>query len=191
MRRFLLIAPLCALLAAPLPLAAQTGDGAAATVEEQLDEAFALLGGDTDPSTAKGAERRILRLWLESGSPTIDLLMSWSLKAMQQEDYPKALDYLDQVVTLKPDYVEGWNKRATVFFLTDDYGKALADIERVLALEPRHFGALSGLGMIFKDIGEEERAIEAFEHALRIDPLLDNVRKALDELREETGGSGI
>jgi tetratricopeptide (TPR) repeat protein len=80
--------------------------------------------------------------------------------------------------------VEGWNKRATVYYLTDDYAKSLSDIQRVLALEPRHFAALSGLGAILSDIGDDQRAIEAYQEALTIDPHLDNVKKALDEIKD-------
>jgi len=86
---------------------------------------------------------------------------------------------------MMPDYVEGWNKRATVHFLLDDYERALADIEQVLLREPRHFGAMSGLGIIFRDIGETDRAIEVFRTALELDPYLENVREALDKIESE------
>ncbi len=161
------------------------------SVREQLDEAFLTLKNEPNQRLAKNAERRIIRLWLESGSDTVDLLMSRALQAIDDEAYGMALDYLDRIILLAPDFAEGWNKRATVHFLTDDYGKAIADIHRVLILEPRHFGALSGLGMMLREIGDDGRAIEAFEAALAIDPLLDNVRDALQALRDETQGTDI
>ena len=92
---------------------------------------------------------------------------------------------------MKPDYAEGWTKRATVYFLIDDYKKSIFDIERTLALEPRHFGALSGLGMIMRDIGQDKRAIDAFQRALAVDPYLDNVKKALDDIQGENAGKEI
>ena len=138
-------------------------DKPAASKSERLDGLFATLKSTKSASEAKVAEGSILRLWLESGSDTIDLLMAWAIKAIDAKNYPLALDFLDRIVTMKPDYVEGWNKRATVYFLTDDYKKSIADIERTLALEPRHFGALSGLGMIMRDIGDDKRAIEAYQ----------------------------
>jgi tetratricopeptide (TPR) repeat protein len=107
---------------------------------------------------------------------------------MDEEDYPLALDLLDRIVTLQPDYVEGWNKRATVHFINDDIGKSLSDLERVLALEPRHFGALAGLGTIFRELGDNRRAIEAYRHALELDPYLEDVGKAIEELENEGGG---
>ena len=161
------------------------------SVARQIDEAFVTLQTSPNRRAAKVAERRIIQLWLDSGSPTVDLLMSWTLRAMDEEDYPLALDYLDRIIMLKPDYAEGWNKRATVFFLVDDFAKSIADIEQVLALEPRHFGALSGLGMILSEIGEPQQAIDVFGKALAVDPLLDDVRQALDELLAETAGTDI
>ena len=150
---------------------------------ERLDSLFATLKSAKSVREAKVAESSILGLWLESGSDTVDLLMDWAMKAIDAKNYALALDYLDRVVTMKPDYAEGWNKRATVYFLTDDYKKSIFDIERTLALEPRHFGALSGLGMIMRDIGQDKRAIDAFQRALAVDPYLDNVKKALDEIQ--------
>ena len=66
--------------------------------------------------------------------------------------------------------------------------KSIADIGKVLELEPRHFGALSGLGMIMRSIGDDDRAMAAFREALAVDPHLDNVREELDSLEAETAG---
>jgi tetratricopeptide (TPR) repeat protein len=158
---------------------------------ERLDMLFATLKSSPDAEAAKAAEDDIIKLWLESGSDTVDLLMGWTLAAMEEKNYALALDYLDRIVTMKPDYAEGWNKRATVHFLVDDYSKAIADIERTLALEPRHFGALSGLGTIMRDIGDNGRAVTAYRQALDVDPHLDNVKQALDEIEKEGAGEEI
>ncbi len=156
--------------------------------ETRLSSLFETLKTETDANTASEIEDEILRVWLESGSDTVDLLMDWTLQAMERKQYPRALDFLDRIIVMEPGYVEGWNKRATVHFLVDDYGKALADIARVLELEPRHFGALSGLGIIFRSLGENERAKAAFRAALELDPHLENVREELKSLEAETGG---
>lgn len=155
---------------------------------ERIDSLFASLKTETDPDAADEIENAILQLWLDSGSDTIDLLMQWTLKAMEEKQYPRALDFLDRIILLAPGYVEGWNKRATVYFLMDDYGRSIADIGKVLELEPRHFGALSGLGMIMRSIGDDDRAKTAFREALAVDPHLDNVREELESLEAETAG---
>jgi tetratricopeptide (TPR) repeat protein len=152
---------------------------------EQLDTLFATLKAEKDEKAAKQAEASILRLWLESGSDTVDLLMGWSIQAMAAKDFSLALDYLDRVTVLRPDYAEGWNKRATVYFMINDYPRSIADIQRTLALEPRHFGALSGLGIILDSFGDKRRAMEAYQKALDADPHLGNVREALEKLTKE------
>ena len=98
---------------------------------------------------------------------------------------------LDAVIALKPDYVEAWNRRATVYYLKQDYGHALADIAAVLAREPRHFGALSGLGLILQDIGDDKQALEAYRKALAIDPHLENLPDVVKTLSEKVEGRDI
>jgi tetratricopeptide (TPR) repeat protein len=194
--RIALIATVLA-FAAPVPLAMAEETNASVSDEQsappksraaQLDELFATLKSAKTKEVADVAESSIMRLWLQSGSDTVDLLMSWAMKAMSEKDYPLALDFLDRVVTMKPDYSEGWNTRATVYYLTDDYSRSLEDINHTLALEPRHFGALSGLGMILRGLGEDKKAIDVFQRVLLIDPYLDNVKKALDELQTKAAG---
>jgi tetratricopeptide (TPR) repeat protein len=157
----------------------------------EIDALFQTLHATKDRDEAKAAETRILTLWLESGSDTIDLLMGWVITAIEDKDYAAALDLLDRVTSMKPEYAEGWNKRATVYFLLDDYSKSVSDIRRALALEPRHFGALSGLGMIMRSLGDNKGAMAAFRQALEADPFLDNVREALQELEKEAAGRDI
>jgi len=184
LRRNLLV--VCFAVASAVSTAGSAGaQTASASVADQLDQAFETLATSDSERVAKSAERRILRLWMETESDTVDLLMSWALEAMEDEDFALALDFLDRIVVMMPDYVEGWNKRATVHFLLDDYERALADIEQVLLREPRHFGAMSGLGIIFRDIGETDRAIEVFRTALELDPYLENVSEALDKIESE------
>ena len=156
--------------------------------EARLASLFETLKTETDPDAAGEVENEILDVWLDSESDTVDLLMDWTLQAMEGKQYPRALDFLDRIILMEPAYVEGWNKRATVYFLLDDYGMALADIGKVLELEPRHFGALSGLGIILRSLGEDERAKAAFRAALDIDPHLTNVREELESLEAETAG---
>jgi tetratricopeptide (TPR) repeat protein len=188
-----------ALLQAPIA-PAQTADGGARQTlaetapksrAEQLDELFATLAASENGEAAKAAERGILRLWLESGSDTIDLLMNRALAATDEEEYPLALDFLDRIITLEPGYAEGWNRRATIHFLNDDYGKAIADLEQVLAIEPRHFGALAGLGTMLRELGHEQLALDAYRQALALDPVMSEVQNAIDELEAESGGRGI
>src|SRR5581483_8042192 len=100
-----------------------------------------------DDATAKAIEERIWALWFVSPSDTANLLMTRVRTAVEAKDTDLALKLLDAIIEVKPDFVEAWNRRASIYFLKKDFGKSLADIRQVLKLEPRHFGALSGLGI--------------------------------------------
>jgi len=95
------------------------------------------------------------------------------------------------VIGLKPEYVEAWNRRATLYFANKDYAKAVADIREVLAREPRHFGALSGLGIIMQEFGEDKLALEAFRRALAVNPHLPKIPEMVKTLAEKVEGRDI
>jgi tetratricopeptide (TPR) repeat protein len=98
---------------------------------------------------------------------------------------------LSAVVKLRPDYVEGWNRRATLYYLQNDYTRSLQDIEQVLRREPRHFGALAGLGMIMQELGDDRRALDAFRKALAVNPHLEKVPELVKTLTEKVEGRDI
>jgi tetratricopeptide (TPR) repeat protein len=156
-----------------------------------LDTLFAALKIAPDEDSSKAIEQRIWAVWMISGSDTCNLLMSRVKQATDAKDYDLALKLLDAVVEIKPDYVEGWNQRATIYYLKDDYAHAIADIGQVLAREPRHFGALSGLGVILQEIGDDKDALKAYRDALKIDPHLENIPDVVKELSVKVEGRDI
>ena len=141
-----------------------------------------------DVQTAQTLEQAIWRLWLQSGSPTIDILTARAIILMNKGAFDKALKLLDTVIRLAPDYAEGWNKRATVLFFMGQYERSRYDISRTLALEPRHFGALSGLGLVMREINDKKAALEAFRRALKVHPFLPGALEAVKILGPEVEG---
>jgi tetratricopeptide (TPR) repeat protein len=167
------------------------GPRTARTESYSLDTLFAALKIAPDDASAKAIEDRIWAMWLVSGSDTCTLLMTRVKDATDGKNYDLAIKLLDAVIAIKPDYVEAWNRRATVYYLKQDYGHSLADLRAVLAREPRHFGALSGLGLILQDIGDDKDALTAYRKALAIDPHLDNIPEVVKTLSEKVEGRPI
>lgn len=159
--------------------------------ERGLDFLLGALKAAPDESSARHVEHRIWALWSATRSDTTQLLMARANVAIAAKQYDLALQLLDSVVRLSPDYLEGWNRRASVYYLQDRYTEALADLQQVLSREPRHFGALGGLGYIMREIGDERRALIALRRALEIDPHLDKVPELVRRLQEKVEGRDI
>jgi tetratricopeptide (TPR) repeat protein len=156
-----------------------------------LDTLLDALKVAPDEESSKAIEERIWAMWMISSSDTCNLLMSRVKAASDGKDYDLAIKLLNAIITIKPDFVEAWNQRATVFYLKNDYGHAIADLGQVLAREPRHFGALSGLGLILQDIGDDKDALEAYRKALAIDPHLEHIPDVVKTLSEKVEGRDI
>ncbi len=196
-------------MAAPLPALAQDPGTTPSKQQKKLPEApgklpkvgadrtrgldflFGALKVAPDEASAKHVEARIWALWMQTPSDTAALLMVRAKAAMDAQKMDVALKLLDAVVKLRPDYVEAWNRRATVYYLQNDYAHSLQDIEQVLVREPRHFGALAGLGMIMQDLGDDKRALDAFRKALAVNPYLEKVPELIKNLTEKVEGRDI
>ncbi len=188
MRRLILSLSLFLLLGASMSCSSEPP---APRREASLDALFQQLRSARSQEEAEMVAVTIRHVWSRSGRHGVDTLMNQAVGAIHSGDYDTAVTTLDGVVERAPDYVEGWNLRATVHYLREEYGAAVADIERVLALEPRHFGALAGLGRIFLALDDKKAALAAFEMALSIHPRLTEVRAEVDSLREELAGIPI
>jgi tetratricopeptide (TPR) repeat protein len=156
-----------------------------------LDFLFGALKLAPDDTTAKAIEERIWALWVVSRSDTANLLMSRVKTAIEAQDADLAIQLLNAIVKIKPDYVEAWNRRATLYYMKKDYGHSIADIREVLKREPRHFGALSGLGLIMQDIGDDKQALEVYRRALAVHPRLQRIPDVVKTLQEKVEGRDI
>jgi tetratricopeptide (TPR) repeat protein len=168
--------------AAPNPPAASTD------YSEKLDVLFGKLHGSADPAEAKQTEQEIWLIWSQNGAPEAMALLGEASLAMQVGDIDSAEQKLVKLVNAYPDFAEGWNRRATLYFMQGRYAESLADIARVLELEPRHFGALSGKGMILLAQGKKADALKAMKDALAINPYMAGVKanmEALEKLQPE------
>lgn len=181
--------------AANVPAFAETGSPSPAAVANQpadtLDSLFAELKRERRDSQAKRISERIWAKWRDSGSATANLLMQWADKAVAEQKNGLALDLLDQVVVLMPEFAEGWNRRATLNYAMGNHGKSMSDIARVLRLEPRHFGAISGMAAILAATGNDELELRAWEQVLDIYPANRQAQTRIGELADKLTGSRI
>jgi tetratricopeptide (TPR) repeat protein len=171
----------------PEVLAPQRGGGTALSIDK-LFEALKIAPSD---ESAKYVENRIWQRWVSSGGDTANLLMSRVKTAIDGKEYDLAIKLLNAIIEIRPNYVEAWNRRATVYYMQKEFDSAIVDIGQVLAREPRHFGALSGLGMILQEIGDEKHALEAFRRALAVHPHLARIPDMVKRLAEKVEGRDI
>ncbi|MEO1492541.1 MAG: tetratricopeptide repeat protein [Pseudomonadota bacterium] len=165
-------------------------DDREAALRGHLDGLFARLANPQSPDWQQ-VQAQIRVAWNQSGSPSMDLLATRADKAMEEERHDDALLFLNDLTRLAPDFAEGWNKRATVYFLQGSYGDSIDDIARTLALEPRHFGALSGLGIILDRLGDKKGALEAYRRAVEIHPNLPGAQEGIKKLTKEVEGQRL
>lgn len=178
------LAVLATALALAAPAAAQ--DAEAPGADERIATLLAQLA-ELDRPDWERVEAEIIRLWARSGSESMDLLLRRGNEAMENEDYELALEHLSALVDHAPDFAEGWNARATAYFLLGEYPLSIADIERALSLNPNHFGALAGLGYMFDQMGNPEMALKALREAEALNPNREDVGLAIERLERQVG----
>ncbi|MBY0532892.1 MAG: hypothetical protein K2P86_13065 [Xanthobacteraceae bacterium] len=158
---------------------------------KQLDGLFAALKAAPNAQIAKQIEKRIEVALAITESDTLNLLMIRAQTTMEAKEFKTALELLDSIIQVNPNYTEAWARRATLHFVRKDIYRSLADLRVVLAQEPRHYQALAGLGIILQDIGEEKRALEAYRRALEINPHLENIPEIVRRLKLKVEGRDI
>lgn len=138
-----------------------------------------------EPAEATRLTREIERLWGQSGSTSLDMLLRRGREAMEAEQIEIAIEHLTAVTDHAPDFAEGWHARATAYFRKGLYGPALDDLQRALILNPDNYNALFGLGVMFQEFGDNRRAQQAFQQVLALHPHHENATTALERLKRE------
>ncbi|MBB4076242.1 tetratricopeptide (TPR) repeat protein [Bartonella fuyuanensis] len=136
-------------------------------------------------SKAKKISAQLQHLWSQSGSETIDLLMSWAENAINSDNYGLALDYLDNVLALLPTHAEAWIRRAWIHIQLNDFKLAMLDLKHALELEPRNYIAFFELGVIMEATEHPKLALKAYERALDYYPQMQKLQKRIEALLDE------
>lgn len=160
-----------ALILAAVLMASGPDGGPPDTLFEQLKSA-------ETQAEAEGIAEDIVAGWLNSGSPTVDILMERGTKAQVAGDLDRAMAFYDRAILIAPGYAEAWNRRASIFMKQDRFDQALHDVNAALEREPRHFGAWLGLGLMLEELGARRQALEAYREALALHPHLTQARRA-------------
>jgi tetratricopeptide (TPR) repeat protein len=138
---------------------------------------------DRDARVRAFAEAAMWQVWSRSGDEEIDLLLAVGIEQMSARRGELAIETFTEVIRRRPEFAEGWNKRATVYYLVGEYAKSLADCDEVMRRNPHHFGALSGYGMIYLKLDQPAKALDYFQRALAVNPNLESVRDTVETLK--------
>jgi tetratricopeptide (TPR) repeat protein len=139
---------------------------------------------DDDGRVRAAAQDVMWTIWLRSGNEEIDTLMVEGIRLMEAEHYPEAVEVFDEIIARAPRFAEGYNKRATVYYLMLEFEKSIADIHKTLELNPVHFGALSGMGLCYLGMVEPRQALAWFERAIAVNPNMDTIQSYIQQIRE-------
>jgi tetratricopeptide (TPR) repeat protein len=138
---------------------------------------------DRDPLVRAFAENALWQVWSRSGDDEVDRLLAIGTEQINARQGDAAVATFTGIIERKPEFAEGWNKRATAYYLMGDYTRSLADCDEVLKRNPHHFGALAGYGMIYLQLDQPARALEYLERALAVNPNLSSVRETVEMLK--------
>ena len=138
---------------------------------------------DDDALVRKLAERAMWEVWSRSGDASVDRLLASGIEQMGAREGELAVRTFTEVIRRRPDFAEGWNKRATVYYLMGEYQKSLADCDEVMKRNPHHFGALSGYGMIYLQLDQPAKALDYFQRAQKVNPNLESVNETVEMLK--------
>lgn len=150
-----------------------------------MADASALLAAlrDDDEVVRALAEHSLWQVWSRAGDRETDALFQLGVEQMQQGAAQAAIETFTTIIRKQPDFAEGWNKRATIYYLVGEYEKSLRDCDEVMKRNPNHFGALSGYGQIYLQLDKPELALDYFQRALTVNPNLRSVEAAVAELK--------
>ncbi|WP_336276600.1 tetratricopeptide repeat protein [Bartonella sp. CB178] len=167
------------------------GDRAKQRKEAEISRLLKELKFCADVRKARTISQQLQRLWSQSGSETIDLLMAWAERAIGANDYGLALDYIDNVVALFPDYAEAWVRRAWIHIQFSDFKLAMLDLNHAISLEPRNYIAFFELGVVMESTDRPQLAIKAYETALHYYPQMQKLQKRVSFLIDKRSPQAI
>ena len=138
--------------------------------DARLENLFEILSKTESDIQINEVTSSIWDIWYETNDPSIEADFYRGLESMRTGDLIMAVAFFTRVIDKNPNFAEGWNKRATVYYMLGKFDSSMMDIHETLKLEPRHFGAMDGMGLIFIHLEQFDKAIAIYDQMLKIFP---------------------
>ena len=138
--------------------------------DARLEDLFEILSTTESDVQINEVTSSIWDIWYETNDPSIEADFYRGLESMRTGDLMMAVAFFTRVIDKNPNFAEGWNKRATVYYMLGKFDASMMDIHETLKLEPRHFGAMDGMGLIFIHLEQFDKAIDIYDQMLKIFP---------------------
>ena len=139
---------------------------------------------DDDQLVRQIAEHALWSVWHRSGKAEVDARLQEGIAAMQRGAWQEAVEIFTEVIEMAPNWAEGYNKRATTYYLMQEFEKSIEDCDKTIGLNPFHFGALSGAGLCYLGLRELRKALEYFERAVAVNPNLPQIKQYIEEIKQ-------
>jgi tetratricopeptide (TPR) repeat protein len=152
----------------------------------QMQDSNALVFSlkEADPAVGLAANAALWEIWSRANDKATDKLYQKGIAQMSAGQSLQAITTFSEIIRLKPEFAEAWNKRATLYYFVGDLQKSLADCDEVMKRNPNHFGALSGYGQIYAQMGDFDQALRYFEKAYAINPTMLGVAQTIKDIRK-------
>ncbi len=142
---------------------------------------------DPDPMVNQMAEHALWSIWFRCGSAQANSELCRGTKALNAREFNKAIEHLNRAIDLDDEFAEAFNQRTIANYLQEHYEASAEDCRRAVEKMPCHFAHWAGMGHCFLHLGEMDKALKCYEHALTINPHLDCLKQTIAEIR---GGNG-
>ena len=150
--------------------------------DPRLNNLFKKLNETENQDEIRDLISDIWNIWYEVDDPKVIEYFEKGIQAMNIRNYPLAIRFFNNLIEEDPNFAEGWNKRATAYFMMGDFDKSMLDIVKTLELEPRHFGALDGMSLIFIHQGQFQEALKVYDKMLELFPFSIRTQEKKDEI---------
>lgn len=174
-----------------LPLAVAGAPAQKPHQKPQIDILFDQLHAAERPEDAQPIAEKIDALFRQSGSASIDLLMSRANAALGQDDNKTARRLLDAVTAIAPDYAEGWHARARMQQAANDDAGAMVSLQKAVRRNSRDFSAMSDLADMLEDYGDKPGALKLYRRVLALYPQMEGAARHVKALSRDVEGQGI
>jgi len=157
----------------------------------QIDKLFGALAKAGSSDDSKIIEAQIQTFFLQSGSPSIDLLMARGNSAAQNGDVETAKKLFASITSIEPGYAEGWHSRAELQVATHDDEGAMISLQKTVTLNPRQFMALIELAGMLAEYGDKAAALATYRKVQALDPQMEGLERRIHELSHAVEGERI